>query len=81
MKVISGLYLKEDLEQRRIEVFKMNQDKDFIYGIDCKLLDKEEIEEFKKIVDKYYEDMKPFITKSFRKFKISKIDMLSNDDI
>ena len=72
MVVYHGNYKKSEKEQRLVEVFPLIFKEDFIEGIDLEKLDDKEKYEFIQLVNKYEENLKPYIQKAYRKFLTSK---------
>jgi hypothetical protein len=75
MKVLKGVYIKEDSAKER-SIYVLNNS-DSIIGLDLTALTEDEINSLKLIVDSYNESLKPFVKKAFRNFKKANFESLN----
>ncbi len=77
MRIINATYLKED-SQRDVKLYKLQGNNSYIEGIDLTKLNDEEKKELKNVVDEYWIKLKPFFTKSYRRF--SMVNFIINNE-
>jgi hypothetical protein len=81
MKVLKGNYIKESGEERKVGIYILNKDNNYVTGIDTTSLTEAELEEFKSIVKEYEDKMKPFIKKAFKKYKTNNFSGVNEVEI
>jgi division protein CdvB (Snf7/Vps24/ESCRT-III family) len=72
MRIKEFKYKKKSGEIDEYKLVTLNESTDYIVGIDMNKLDEEEKEHLEAIMEKFSEDIKPFM-KAYRKFIVENI--------